>query len=1007
MTSRARRSPAPGTTRRSPIALFNADLSAANPDINATFNLSIDAGCFGPGLVWYYGIDGNEGANIELLPVVIHEIGHGLGFQTFTSGTSGAYNSGFPSIYDRFLLDKISGLHWNQNSAAQRVASAVSIDKLVWDGPAAVAMASTCLIGQPEVLVNSPGGIAGSLYTAQDATFGAALTTSGFTGNVVQLVDTTAPVNDGCEAITNAAALAGNIALIDRGVCTFVAKCAAAQAAGASGVIIVNNVAAGLPGMGGADPTITIPCVGISQADGNTIKANLASGVNVTIRRSPTVKAGADANNRIKMYAPNPFASGSSVSHWDITLTPNALMEPAINNDLHDTVDLTFPHFRDIGWLPAMVGAPSVTNVICPTNTCVTMPVQIRRDFTTPVLGFSVTFSLGGGLSLCSGTSSITEGTFLSSAGGTSFQVIDNGGGSYTADGVVLGTACGAGGLTGTLFNVGVTSAAPTGTGTLTVTSVTLRDCSNGNIQSMADTTGKVPVDNAAPIVAVTSPNGGESWLIGTTQNITWTATDNVAVANVDLHYSTDGGATYPNAIATAIANSGSYLWSVPNTPTTTARVRVTAHDTGCSSAADASEADFAIRNPIITASAGTGGSIASSGPTSVPYGTDQSFTITANACYHIADVLVDGSSVGATGSYTFTNVTADHTIAASFAINVYTIVASAGFGGSISPSGNVPVNCGSDQAFTITPDGCHTIANVLVDGSSVGAVASFTFTNVQADHTIAASFNPIVSPVSPVTGLAASQVKTGNDTDGTTKITLTFTAPGGTTVEVWRKGFGGYPTYDDAGGSVPPAPGSYPPAGWTLTGVATSGQADEAATRDYWYYVAFAKDVCGNVSPVSNRTGGTLGYHLGDVSDGVTPGQGNNSVSTADLSLLGSHYGVSGAGLAGFEYLDVGPTTDNTTNGRPTTDLKTNFEDLVMFALNYTPVVSLASEGTEHAERGLGREPGVAGRSRQRLGRRSVRRAGAADGSRRFAGALGVVALGSAGRRAHRVRCR
>jgi hypothetical protein len=348
VTSRAHRSRhlvQPGA-RQSPV---QRRPPTAQPDINATFNLSIDAGCFGPGLVWYYGIDGNEGANIELLPVVLHEIGHGLGFQTFTSGTSGAYNSGFPSIYDRFLLDKISGLHWNQNTAAQRVASAVSVDKLVWDGPAAVAMASTFLTGQPEVLVNSPGGIAGNIYTAQDATFGAALTTSGFTGNVVQLVDTTAPVNDGCEAITNAAALAGNIALIDRGICTFVAKCAAAQAAGATGVIIVNNAAAGLPGMGGADPTITIPCVGISQADGNTIKANLASGVNVTIRRSPTVKAGADANNRIKVYAPNPFVSGSSVSHWDISLTPNALMEPAINNDLHDTVDLTLPHFRDIG----------------------------------------------------------------------------------------------------------------------------------------------------------------------------------------------------------------------------------------------------------------------------------------------------------------------------------------------------------------------------------------------------------------------------------------------------------------------------------------------------------------------------------------------------------------------------------------------------------------------------------------------------------------------------------
>ena len=59
-------------------------------------------------------------------------------------------------------------------------------------------------------------------------------------------------------------------------------------------------------------------------------------------------------------------------------------------------------------------------------------------------------------------------------------------------------------------------------------------------------------------------------------------------------------------------------------------------------------------------------------------YGADQTFTITPDASYHVADVLVDGVSVGAVTSYTFTNVTADHTIEASFAINTYTITATA-----------------------------------------------------------------------------------------------------------------------------------------------------------------------------------------------------------------------------------------------------------------------------------------------------------------------------------------
>ena len=65
--------------------------------------------------------------------------------------------------------------------------------------------------------------------------------------------------------------------------------------------------------------------------------------------------------------------------------------------------------------------------------------------------------------------------------------------------------------------------------------------------------------------------------------------------------------------------------------------------------------------------------------------GGSQSFTITPNAPAQIADVLVDGSSVGPVSSYTFNNVTQDHTIAASF---TYTITASAGANGSIDPSG-------------------------------------------------------------------------------------------------------------------------------------------------------------------------------------------------------------------------------------------------------------------------------------------------------------------------------
>ena len=143
-----------------------------------------------------------------------------------------------------------------------------------------------------------------------------------------------------------------------------------------------------------------------------------------------------------------------------------------------------------------------------------------------------------------------------------------------------------------------------------------------------------------------------------------------------------------------------------------------------------------------ISASAGSNGTISPAGSVVVNNGDSQTFTLTPSTGYHVADVLVNGASVGAISSYTFTNVTANHTIAASFAIDpAHTITATAGPHGSISPAGAVPVNDGGSQTFTIKPDANYNITTVLVDGVSVGLVSSYAFNNVTGDHTIAATF--------------------------------------------------------------------------------------------------------------------------------------------------------------------------------------------------------------------------------------------------------------------------
>ena len=106
-----------------------------------------------------------------------------------------------------------------------------------------------------------------------------------------------------------------------------------------------------------------------------------------------------------------------------------------------------------------------------------------------------------------------------------------------------------------------------------------------------------------------------------------------------------------------------------------------------------------------------------------------------------MASVLVDGSSVGVVTTYTFSNVLANHTISATFAIDSYTITASAGANGSLTPAGITAVNSGASQAYSISASTGYHVASVLVDGSSVGAVTSYTFSNVTANHTISATF--------------------------------------------------------------------------------------------------------------------------------------------------------------------------------------------------------------------------------------------------------------------------
>ena len=148
-----------------------------------------------------------------------------------------------------------------------------------------------------------------------------------------------------------------------------------------------------------------------------------------------------------------------------------------------------------------------------------------------------------------------------------------------------------------------------------------------------------------------------------------------------------------------------------------------------------------------VTVNSNNGGTVTPNGTQTVYEGSSFSFTATPNECYEIGSVTVNGSAVALTNnSYTINNITADQTVNITFNQISYTIVASAGNGGTITPAGNTTVNCGENQTFAITANNGYRILDVTVDGQSVGVVESYTFENVVANHSISATFIAVLN---------------------------------------------------------------------------------------------------------------------------------------------------------------------------------------------------------------------------------------------------------------------
>ncbi|RSZ56575.1 peptidase [Massilia atriviolacea] len=361
------KAPKAGTWYPGALASKLAGKDMASPGeahIRARFNsrLGLFPDCM-PGSGFYLGLDRKAGDQVDLVAVLLHELAHGLGFQNFTDEGTGEFFLGTPSIWDHFLVDIRSNKAWVNMKDEERRLSAIGGSTLSWNGERLYKVTAQVLAPQPNLAISGmAAGQAGGNHKVGEASFGPQLGLNAVTGELMPVIDQANGSGLACTPLSpaNAMAVRGNIALVDRGACPFVTKARILQNAGARGMIVMENTGDPVSGLGGSDPAVRIPAVRIDKATGEQLKSVMyrrsrtSSGVIASLGVDPDRLSGTDWVRRVRMYSPEEYSPGSSVSHYSVDTRPNQLMEPSINADLmHDVIpphDLTYPLLQDIGW---------------------------------------------------------------------------------------------------------------------------------------------------------------------------------------------------------------------------------------------------------------------------------------------------------------------------------------------------------------------------------------------------------------------------------------------------------------------------------------------------------------------------------------------------------------------------------------------------------------------------------------------------------------------------------
>ena len=353
----------PGSAEAKPGVLYHAALAnrlagrdlVRGPEIEMSFNVDVDDLCIDPSRSgFYYGFDGRVPLDrVDAVETALHELAHGLGFQSFTDRETG--ESELFGDFDAFSVhvhDLDTQRDWPELSAAQRAASVTNGRRVVWNGSELQKEAARFLrAGTPSLSFSPP--VPG---------FSGGVSDTGFAGNPALT-----PVNAEVVAFTpridcaSFAEAAQRIALVDvRDLVTLSAPACRlstftknAQDQGVLGLLLVwpssaDNIASPLPDLAVSS---TLPVLTLTEADGAALKKVLARGrVTADMAGDPKRLLGADDQGRVLLYTPDPVAVGSSVSHFDSSARPDLLMEPFSSGGAPHKADLTLALLRDMGW---------------------------------------------------------------------------------------------------------------------------------------------------------------------------------------------------------------------------------------------------------------------------------------------------------------------------------------------------------------------------------------------------------------------------------------------------------------------------------------------------------------------------------------------------------------------------------------------------------------------------------------------------------------------------------